>query len=71
MPQSPLSLPRERLRPGPPAIHIEAKAKSFRQLIDFQKKLAALPGVARVSINALDDERMSLVVELEFESPQA
>ena len=36
-------------------------------ILDFQERLAQLDGVARVSINAIDNDRATLVVELEPE----
>ncbi|MCK6565251.1 MAG: hypothetical protein HUU14_01370 [Dehalococcoidia bacterium] len=46
-------------------VQVEVKGSGFGDLLDFQEKLAALPGIARVSINAIDNERASLIVELE------
>lgn len=44
---------------------IEVKGSGFGELLDFQERLSQLPGVSRVSINAIDNERATLVVELE------
>lgn len=54
-------------RPGlkPARVQVEAKGGGFGELLDFQERLATLPGIARISINAIDNERASLVVELE------
>lgn len=59
----------------PPAAHpdelrthktqIEVKGSGFGELLDFQERLSQIPGVSRVSISAIDNERATLVVELE------
>ena len=41
------------------------RGPGFGELLDFQERLSTLEGVARVSINAIDTERATLVVELE------
>lgn len=41
------------------------EGQGFGAILDFQERVMQLPGVARVSINAIDDERATLVVELE------
>lgn len=61
--QEPQPAERPNLKPG--RVHVEVKGGGFGDLLDFQERLAALPGVARVSINAIDNERASLIVELE------
>jgi hypothetical protein len=50
-----------------PRIQVDVKGQGFGNLIDFQERLAQLEGVARVSINAIDNDRANLVVELESE----
>ncbi len=45
--------------------HVEVRGPGFGELLDFQERLSALEGVMRVSINAIDTERATLVVELE------
>jgi hypothetical protein len=49
----------------PTKIHLDVKGSGFGELLDFQERLSQLGGVARVSINAIDNERATLVVELE------
>lgn len=49
----------------PTKIHLDVKGSGFGELLDFQERLSELGGVARVSINAIDNERATLVVELE------
>lgn len=44
---------------------IEVKGSGFGELLDFQERLSQVPGVSRVSISAIDNERATLVVELE------
>jgi hypothetical protein len=44
---------------------IDVKGSGFGELLDFQERLSQLPGVSRVSISAIDNERATLVVELE------
>ncbi len=51
----------------PRNIQVEAKAEGFGDLLDFQERLSAIPGVARVTIHAIDTGRATFVVEL---SPQ-
>ncbi len=46
-------------------VQVEVRGSGFGELLDFQERLMHLPGVARVSINAIDNERATLVVELE------
>jgi hypothetical protein len=48
----------------PTKIHLDVKGSGFGELLDFQERLSQLGGVARVSINAIDNERATLVVEL-------
>ncbi|HMO97375.1 MAG TPA: hypothetical protein PKD27_14785, partial [Tepidiformaceae bacterium] len=42
-------------------VHVEVKGSGFGDLLDFQERLSSLGGVARVSINAIDNERATLV----------
>lgn len=49
----------------PPKVQVDVKGSGFGELLDFQERLSNLGGVARVSINAIDNERATLVVELE------
>lgn len=44
---------------------IEVTGSGFGELLDFQERLSQIPGVSRVSISAIDNERATLVVELE------
>lgn len=44
---------------------VDVRGDGFGELLDFQERLAHLPGVARVSISAIDNERATLVVELD------
>ncbi len=62
VPQAPSDL-RPRVKPS--RLQVEVKGRGFGQLLDFQEQISAIPGVARVSINAIDNERANLVVELE------
>jgi hypothetical protein len=48
-------------------VDVDVKGEGFGNLLDFQEKLSHLPGVQRVSINAIDNDRATLVVELEGE----
>ena len=53
---------------GAPAVHkmqIDVKGSGFGELLDFQERLSQIPGVSRVSISAIDNERATLVVELD------
>ena len=49
----------------PPPFQVDVRGQGFGELLDFQERLAHLPGVARVSISAIDNERATLVVELD------
>lgn len=51
-------------RTGEP-IQVDVTGEGFGELLDFQERLSRLPGVARVSISAIDNERATLVVELD------
>jgi hypothetical protein len=46
-------------------MQIDVKGSGFGALLDFQERLSSLAGVSRVSISAIDNERATLVVELE------
>jgi hypothetical protein len=50
--------------PRPTKVGVEVYGKGFGELLDFQEKLSSVPGVSRVSINAIDAGRATLVVEL-------
>lgn len=49
----------------PQKTQIEVTGSGFGELLDFQERLSQVPGVSRVSISAIDNERATLVVELE------
>lgn len=51
--------------PRPQKTQIEVTGSGFGELLDFQERLSQVPGVSRVSISAIDNERATLVVELE------
>ncbi len=51
----------------PRSVQVDVKGEGFGNLLDFQEKLSQVPGVERVSINAIDNDRATLVVELEAE----
>ncbi|MEX1104425.1 MAG: hypothetical protein WED87_09250 [Dehalococcoidia bacterium] len=51
----------------PRSIQVDVKGEGFGNLLDFQEKLSAIEGVSRVSINAIDNDRATLLVELEGE----
>lgn len=57
--------PIERPALRPRRMQVDVKGGGFGDLLDFQERLSGLPGVARVSINAIDNERATLIVELE------
>lgn len=46
-------------------VQVDVKGSGFGDLLDFQERLSGLGGVARVSINAIDNERATLIVELD------
>ena len=46
-------------------MQVDVKGSGFGALLDFQERLSSLGGVSRVSISAIDNERATLVVELE------
>ena len=54
-----------RSTPHSSRLRVDVRGPGFGELLDFQERLSALAGVARVSINAIDTERATLVVELE------
>ncbi len=58
---------REERPQRPRSVQVDVKGEGFGNLLDFQEKLSQLPGVERVSINAIDNDRATLVVELEPE----
>lgn len=51
----------------PRSVQVDIKGHGFGALLDFQERLSEIEGVSRVSINAIDHERATLVVELEPE----
>jgi hypothetical protein len=46
-------------------MQVDVKGSGFGELLDFQERISNLTGVSRVSISAIDNERATLVVELE------
>lgn len=54
----------------PREMRVDVRGRGFGELLDFQERLSELPGVARVSINAIDNERATLVVELESDEEE-
>ncbi len=64
-PAAPGEASRPQASARPARIHVDVKGSGFGELLDFQERLSQLGGVARVSINAIDNERATLVVELE------
>lgn len=58
---------REEAPARPRSVQVDVKGEGFGNLLDFQEKLSTLEGVARVSISAIDNDRATLVVELEGE----
>ena len=50
---------------APQKMQIDVKGSGFGELLDFQERLSQIPGVSRVSISAIDNERATLVVELD------
>lgn len=49
----------------PRKVNLNVHGSGFGELLDFQEKLSTVAGVARVSISAIDQERATLLVELE------
>lgn len=54
----------------PRRVQVDVRGRGFGELLDFQERLTSLEGVARVSINAIDTERATLVVELDATGQQ-
>lgn len=46
-------------------VHVNVQGSGFGELLDFQEQLSRVAGVSRVSISAIDNERATLVVELD------
>jgi hypothetical protein len=66
--REPMAAPPQEARDELPRLQktqIDVKGSGFGELLDFQERLSQLPGVSRVSISAIDNERATLVVELE------
>ena len=55
----------------PRRIQVDVKGHGFGELLDFQERLSSVAGVARVTINAIDGERATLVVELDSGEEEA
>ena len=68
----------ERREPPPPAsdepapatrtlgrVNLDVRGRGFGDLLDFQERLSSVPGVTRVSINAIEPDRATLIVELD------
>ena len=52
----------------PPSVRdaaVETQGAGFGRLLDFQERVAGLPGVVRVSISAVDSERATLFVQFD------
>lgn len=45
-------------------VQLEVRGGDFGRILDFQERLAAMEGVVRVSISAIDQERATLMVDL-------
>lgn len=52
-------------------VHIDLRGSGFGELLDFQERLSAVQGVSRVSINAIDADRATLIVELGAQASEA
>ena len=63
--QEPSTTPAGPVSPRPRNVQVEAKAEGFGDLLDFQERLSAIEGVARVTIHAIDSGRATFVVELD------
>ena len=59
--------PAEHEPPRIQKLNVDVKGSGFGALLDFQERLSSIPGVSRVSISAIDNERATLVVELEHQ----
>jgi hypothetical protein len=46
-------------------VHVDVQGSGFGELLDFQERLSQVAGVSRVTISAIDNERATLVVELD------
>ena len=57
--------PEPEIQPRVEKVHVEVQGSGFGELLDFQERLSQVAGVSRVSISAIDNERATLVVELE------
>lgn len=66
-PSSPESQPTRSNRPT--KVHLDVRGRGFGDLLDFQERLSAVAGVSRVSINAIDADRATLIVELDQATP--
>lgn len=63
-PQPPPARPQAPTEAEPLRVQLEVRGGDFGRILDFQERLAAMEGVARVSISAIDHERATLIVEL-------
>lgn len=63
-PPTPARRPAVAAEREPVRVQLEVRGGDFGQILDFQERVAAMEGVARVSISAIDHERATLVVEL-------
>lgn len=50
--------------PRPRTVDVETRGRGFGEMLDFQERLSALPGVSRVSIQAAGTDRATFIVEL-------
>jgi hypothetical protein len=46
-------------------VNLDVRGRGFGDLLDFQERLSSVPGVTRVSINAIEPDRATLIVELD------
>jgi hypothetical protein len=52
------------------AVSVQADSSDLGALLDFQEQVSKLPGVARVSLSQIQEDRAMLTVELRSEEPQ-
>ncbi|MBA4179331.1 MAG: hypothetical protein C0506_01970 [Anaerolinea sp.] len=69
--EAPVNHRDEAVAARPRRVQMDVRGHGFGELLDFQERLSRVEGVARVSINAIDAERATLVVELEASGSNA
>lgn len=51
--------------PRPRTVQVKTRGAGFGEMLDFQERLSGMPGIARVSIEAIESDRATFIVEMD------